>query len=612
MKKLSSFFVVSLLATIVFAQPQAPDTLWTRTFGGLYEDQGKRVLQTSDGGYAILGNSGGDVYLLKTDSIGNEEWERCYGGAGTQYSQGFTVADDGGFVIVGQTNVSLNYNIYLLKTDSSGNLLWERQISSIEDNCSGWDIDLTVDGGFIICGWCYWDTSAFDYTDGFLLKTDGSGNVLWSRTYGSTYDDWLISLHQCQDGGFISTGYKSINSTWYDAYLIKTDSLGNLEWERTFGGDYGDLAYDVELEEDGGFVLVGAYGLTNSNTDIYLIKTDNFGIEQWHSIIGSYAGNEGGFCVQKTLDYGYVIIGTTDSFLSTVPLGDTDVYLIKTDSSGILEWQIALGNSGYDYGAEIQLTSDSGFIIVGTTQTNSYNIYLIKMGPENLDSHISLSFTPQNPPVQIPAGGGSFQYNLSIINDGLTQIPFDFWIEIDPPNKGISMFRLQSNLNLLPGDSLYQTISQSIPANAPTGTYNFMAFVGENPCVVLDSASFNFVKLGGRMDIVGIRDEGFTGWDYEVINGVSSPVPTKFALYPPSPNPFNSTVTLSFELSNASPVELTIYDICGKKVATLDTRHSTLGKNCIEWDASEQASGIYFVRMQTGDFSQTRKMVLLK
>jgi hypothetical protein len=299
MKRLVSFLFLSLLATIVLAQPQAPDTMWTRTFGGFNSDEGKKVLQTLDGGYIIVGSCG-DVYLIKTDANGNEQWERFYGGTGTEYGNSIKITSDGGYIIVGQTQV-LSYYVYLLKTDSSGNLLWERQIGNIEDDCSGWDIDLTTDGGYIICGWCYMDTSVNVYTDGFLAKADSLGNLLWYRTYGGNYGDWLISLQVCPDGGFVACGYKTINPPYNDFYLVKTDSLGNTEWERIITGNPSSCAYDVQITNDGGYIFAGAIGIAVNNCDVYLIKTDSLGDEQWHSIIGG-TGNDGGESVCETFD----------------------------------------------------------------------------------------------------------------------------------------------------------------------------------------------------------------------------------------------------------------------------------------------------------------------
>ena len=612
--------ILSLTISVLQAQIQAPDTMWTRTFGspGSGFGGGCKVLQTPDEGYIIVGYEvpfglGVQVYLIKTDANGNAQWEQFYGEAGNESGSGIKMTGDGGYIIVGKGPSPVSYSdVYLLKTDSIGNLIWEREIN-IQDNDFGSDIDLTFDGGYIICGYCGLMSYPY-YRDCLLIKTDSLGNMLWARTYGGNYNDKFYSIRQCPDGGFIMTGFTSDTVYNSDVYLVKTDSAGNIEWERTYGENYYDsIGSQVIITDDGGFIIVGTTKLSNiADTDVFLIKTDSFGNEQWHSVIGGHY-EDGGGGVQETIDGGYVITGTTKSFYSgsIVPGGyHSEVYFLKTDDAGVVEWQMILDPNLYDHGADLQQTTDGGFIIVGNTQINGYDVYLAKMEPENLNSSIDIILTPYNPPIQIPAGGGSFQYDLSIVDDGSTPITFDCWIEALLPNERVKIFQTRYDLNILPGDTIFHALTQWVPANAQAGEYKYMAFVGICSNVILDSASFYFEKLAGDDGIGSNFGWELDGWDVE--DAFNYTVPAKFALHSPAPNPFNPSTVISYKLQADSYVELVVYDVMGREVARLVDGFSPAGVYEFTFDAYDLPSGVYFVRMKAGGFMQTQKMLLMK
>jgi len=169
------------------------------------------------------------------------------------------------------------------------------------------------------------------------------GNEEWSRTYGGALADFGKSVQQTSDGGFIIAGYTySYGEGGYDAYLIKVDSKGNEKWSKTFGGSLGDYAHSVQQTSDGGYIIAGQ---TNSigagDYDMLLIKTDSHGNEEWEKTYGG-AEIDYAYSLQQTSD-GYVLVGSTSSFGI-----DHDVYLIKTDSLGNEEWQRTfVGDKGY-------------------------------------------------------------------------------------------------------------------------------------------------------------------------------------------------------------------------------------------------------------------------
>ena len=360
---------------------------FTTLFGGNQEDLGFSVQQTTDGGYIITGytwsygNGEEDIWLIKTDSQGNEEWNQTYGG--NEDDKGFSVQQttDGGYIITGFTDSygSGEFDIWLVKTDSQGNEEWNQTIGGTEDD-EGFSVQQTTDGGYILTG--YTLSFANGEEDIWLIKTDSQGNEEWNQTFGGSEDDYGYSVKQTTDGGYIITGYLSnIENNSYDVWLIKTDSQGNEEWNQTFGGDEDDYGYFVKQTTDGGYIITGgtqSYG--SGEQDVWLVKTNSQGNEEWNQTFGGTDG-ESSFSVKQTTDGGYIITGGTRSY----GLGSSDVWLIKTDGQGNEEWNQTLGGSYNDFGYSVDQTTDGGYIITGGIESpvyGRYDICLIKTDSE--------------------------------------------------------------------------------------------------------------------------------------------------------------------------------------------------------------------------------------
>ena len=329
-KKFAPVFVLALLILAGNAVAnEAPGEEWSKTFGGPVSSF-RSVQQTSDGGYIITGYTGGDVWLVKTDAAGNEEWSKTFGGLDADIGFSVQQTSDGGYIVAGSTSsFGAGYSdLWLIKTDAAGNEEWSKTFGGTSYD-EGRSVQQTSDGGYIVAG----STSSFGagYSDLWLIKTDAAGNEEWSKTFGGTGNDYGYSVQQTSDGGYIIVGKTtSYGAGGADLWLIKTDAAGNEEWSKTFGGSWGDTGYSVQQTSDGGYIIVG-YTLSY-DYDLWVIKTDSEGNEEWNKILGgSY--DDMGYSVQQTSDGGYIIAGTTDGYGWLIKLEGLPTVEVETDKS---------------------------------------------------------------------------------------------------------------------------------------------------------------------------------------------------------------------------------------------------------------------------------------
>jgi hypothetical protein len=273
------------LYTFLIKTDHNGDILWTKMFGAVMEDAvGNSVQKTTDGGYVIAGwiwtiEKGKDVQLIKTDSNGDTLWTKKYGGNDNEVGNSVQQTNDGGYIIIGGINSIISdttrTHVYLIKTDNNGDTLWTKTYGDNDYNI-GKSIQQTTDGGFIIAGHTYsWN----GIHDVYLIKTDYNGDTLWTKTFGGEYSDEGYSVQQTTDGGYIITGStKLIDNGKPDVYLIKTDNSGDTLWTKTFGGEYTDFGRSVQQTTDGGYIVTGNTFPNENYADVYLIKTDENGI----------------------------------------------------------------------------------------------------------------------------------------------------------------------------------------------------------------------------------------------------------------------------------------------------------------------------------------------
>ncbi|MFO8078447.1 MAG: hypothetical protein R6U21_07395 [Thermoplasmatota archaeon] len=342
---------------------------WYRTFGGNDADLAECLIRGSNGSYLLTGatwsdGSGhSDFWLIKTDSNGNEIWNKTFGGRDEDFGHWITKDHNGGYIATGYTRSYGNglNDVWLIKIDENGNELWNRTFGGEYVEWGKYLIGLN--DGYIVVG------STYSYGSGgsdiWLIKIDENGNELWNKTFGGNDSDYGNKIIQSDEGGYVIVGNTiSYGAGFYDVWLIKIDENGNELWNKTFGGNDADRGEDIIQTSDGGYLITG--GATPSDVgwdDVILIKTNENGDIQWTK---SYGGSDQdiAYSVISTDDGGYLIGGTTASYGP----GSFNAWLIKTDQNGNELWNKTFGGIRGEESADriIQLV-DGSYIFVGDT-----------------------------------------------------------------------------------------------------------------------------------------------------------------------------------------------------------------------------------------------------
>jgi hypothetical protein len=406
MKKLFTFCLLLMILTHGFSQIAIE---WQNTIGGSGSDALSSIQQTSDGGFILGGYSnsnisgdktansqgGTDYWIVKTDALGNIQWQNTIGGSSDDVLRAIQQTADGGYILAGYS-FSMGVNYWIVKTDTLGNIQWQNTIGGSGEDFL-FSIKQTIDGGYILGGYSDSNISgdksensqgSFDY---WIVKTDASGNIQWQNTIGGSGVDVLLSIEQTIDGGYILGGYSNSNISGdktentqgsTDYWIVKTDNSGNIQWQNTIGGSGDDVLFSIQQTTDEGYILGGR---SNSNIsgdktensqgsyDYWIIKTDASGNIQWQNNIGGSAADELS-SIRQTNDGGYILGGTSQSNISGDKAenskGGYDYWIVKTNVSGVIQWQTTIGGSDADQFRSMCQTTDGGYILGGHSKSN--------------------------------------------------------------------------------------------------------------------------------------------------------------------------------------------------------------------------------------------------
>ncbi|MBI4947582.1 MAG: gliding motility-associated C-terminal domain-containing protein [Bacteroidetes bacterium] len=356
-----------------------------KSYGAIFNDEGRVAQQTNDGGFIFVGTtqsygSGGrDIYLIKTDGNGVVQWSQTYGKGGDEWGYAVQQTTDSGYVVGGTISGSGagGRDMYLMKTDASGNLQWSKSFGG-NNNEEAYSVQQTTDGGYVLGG--YTRSFGGGGRDVYVVKTTSTGTLSWSRTIDNNggSNDYGRDIHQTADGGYICVGYTDGGSGNWDVYLIKLTSAGAFSWAKDYGAGGNDQGYAVQELSSGGYILTGtADDFGPGNGDVILMKTDATGNMVWSKAFGG-PSFESGYAVQQLGNGNFIIAGET-GFGS----GGQDFYALETDANGNLITSKTFGGGGGDEIAyAMRQTTDGGFMVSGGTQSfsqgNDWNFYLVK------------------------------------------------------------------------------------------------------------------------------------------------------------------------------------------------------------------------------------------
>lgn len=552
---------LAILSTIFFfsAYSQLPKIKWQKTIGGSKDDSLVSIVPTNDHGFIVSGYSNSDksgnktqnsvagttdFWIVKLDRSGNVLWDKTYGGIRTDRDPIVITTLDGGYLVGGtsdsdsslvksESDINDSYDYWVIKLDANGNEQWDNTIGGIQLDALVSAIQRT-DGSYMLGGYSYTrgDDRAYDksdpnrgsslWPDYWLLKLTQNGRkIKWNKVYGGKNEDILASMQSTRDGGYLLGGYSYADADYEktkpflgnnDYWIVKVDKDGNEVWDEVYGGSLSDYLTSMSITADDGFVL-GGY----SNSPVSFNKTEGF-------------------------------------------KGVTDYWIVKVDSSRKVQWDRTLGGTLGDYAADVEPTSDGGYIVGGSSFSNS-------TGNKSESSR-----------------GGEDYWIVKL--DSLGQIVWDKTYGGSKTDKLSVIKEINAGEYIVGGTS-----------NSPVSgekTNNTVGGNGDN--------DFWIIRLGTRSAKALTQSSTTTN---AVIKTGANVEYRKLAMQA-APNPTNGPVTISYSAPANAKLNLLVYDNNGK---TLTSITLASGSGSYQLDLGKQAPGTYYALLSSGTSSVTRVIV---
>jgi len=330
-------------------------------------------------GYIILEKSyKQDFWIIKLDKNGNMEWDEAFGEERTDVARSIIQTKDGGYAVVGSiwTKYVRKRDFWLIKLGENGNKEWEKTFDKNEHDIA-YSIIQTKDGGYAIAGGTgkrFWGE-----VNCWVIKLDAKGNMEWDNDFGGIGWDEIYSIIQTKGGDFIATG-----SAWSkgagrgNVYVAKLNKRGNLIWDKTFGGSDYDESRSIIQTDDGDYTVAGfTVSEDTGDRNVWVIKLDKNGNKVWDRTFGGTSEDWANSIIQ-TKDRGYMVAGWT----SSMGAGKTDVWIIKLNKRGDLVWDRTFGGSEDDEAHSIIQTEDGGYAVAGWTESKgagNSDVWVIKL-----------------------------------------------------------------------------------------------------------------------------------------------------------------------------------------------------------------------------------------
>jgi hypothetical protein len=446
----------------------------------------------------------------------------------------------------------------------------------------------TADGGYMLGGSA--TLSNANYSDFYIAKTDEYGSVLWTKIFGNDYDDGVSKMLQTTDGGYMLLGNTNTNQNGAtDIYFAKLDSSGNIEWEKTYGGAYNDVASSLVETSNGYLILGSTLSFGDGSSNVYVISVDDSGKINWQNNYGGSGGDTGSQII-KTKDNNYTIIGAT----SSIGNGNFDFYLIKIDSSGNKLWEKSYGGSDWDEGHALAEMSDGSLILAG---------FAVGFGPGARDIFLIKTDSNGNE-IWHKAFGGLYQDDATsvvsesdgILLSGSTTIS----IRTQSEDENVDAIVLKT-------DNDGNEIWQSTFGGRHDDGFNCM-LVSSLGSIILagatDSYSQNsnayFISISSSGEITNVQEN------------TSLHVPSNFELLNNYPNPFNGETIITYKLPEKSNVDFSVFNTLGQNVLNINKGTQSAGIHRMRFNSGALSSGVYLYQIKTKFGTKIQKMLLLK
>ncbi len=625
-----------LLCLIIAGFSATSQTIqWQKLLGGTGNDQftNFKTQQTSDGGYIVVGNTieaggapgGGtgtltgltnngffDGWVIKLDASGNTTWQKLLGGTDEDRLFGAQQTADGGYIIVGYSNSSNSgtltgitgngfYDAWIIKLDANGNTTWQKLFGgNNQDYFFG--ITQTSDGGYIASGQASSSNSGTltgitnngGAADGWVVKMDATGTIIWQKLLGGNDLDALREVRQTADGGYVTAGYSTssntgtltgvINNGVEDGWVVKLDAAGNTTWQKLFGGSNTDYLTPILQTADGGYLTALASSSSNTGTltgltnnggfDGWIIKLDASGNTTWQKLLGG-SNDDYLYGCRQTLDGGYIVAGYSNSSNSGTLTGITthgsnDGWFIKLNATGNILSQQLLGGIDDDRFYTAEQTSDGGYIMEGYSATSdgSGTFTGIAFNGGASDGWV-LKLNAGVLPVTLQ--------NLGAKYIAANNIEVSWQTSSEQNNKGFEVYRSTNEINY----SLIGFVAGAINSNRLL-QYNFS-----------DNSSISG-KVFYRLKQIDEDGNGkFSSIVYVIIS--------KQNVITFSPNPVKNFITI---VSSNNIKEIKLVNTNGQ----LTKRWNNISQNA-KLNIGNISKGVYYIKFINDDFVQTQKLM---
>ena len=587
MKNLLVYFFLSFLSINLDFLDANAQYLFNKLYDNdsLY-DGGFVVIQNMDAGFMVGGttmNLSGTycaAYLLKTDSFGDTLWTKSYdlGLGGADYAESIIQLNDSIYILCGETKdtLGIKMDIFLSKIDNIGNVIWLKRYGSLNNNEYSNMVQQTTDSGFIIAGLKY--DSLNTEIDAYLIKTDSAGNLQWEKQYGGPLDDYFYAVRQVPDGGYICAGGTVLSAVDGDVYLIRTDSIGDTLWTKRYGGPEADGAFNLNLTSDGGFIIVGGKQISGVQ-EAYIIKTDSSGTLEWEKTFSKGPNTHNFIAVNQLSNGNYIAGGATYDY--SVSPARSRGSLMKLNQDGDSLWSRTYtyyGGDTQDYLYDMKPTSDGDFVFCGMIINNALpqknDVWVVKT--DSLGNTCEIDTTTYE---------GCSEFICSYLKAGFYANNDTFLLTDTIQFYDTSQYANQWLWDF--GDSETDTLQNPVHIYDSAGTYTVTLIITNKNCIDSVCATINVIE-----DTTGLEE-----------------LQTDNCMLHIYPNPFKNETHIKYYIpETVLNAKINIYNLSGIKLKTYLLFN---GEGEILLRAKDLENGIYICNLMIdGKVIKSEKMVV--